>query len=144
MRSIKLFGRTISALVLIFMLIGGGAIASIVVWFNLSEPIEVLEPFSVTSTIPPGFSLYAGETVSYSITVSNAANVAIMATVDYSENPDYDEDGTNVDMDISVSPSMSQIVPPESSVTFNIDVTVAADSKTGEVSITWNVERGSE
>jgi len=126
---------------LLLSFLAGGA-TGVVVWEQVTEPVEVLEPFTVGSTIPSSFSLYPGETRSYEISVSNASQADLKAKVVYSIDPDYDGDGVLVDLEVTVSPSESQLVPAGGSVTFTVSVKVDADSPAGQVSIVWRVERG--
>jgi len=127
---------------LLLLLAAGAVGASIVVWTFVTEPITVAEPFTITSTLPSSFSMFAGESRSYTITVSNAANVPIKATIDYSIDADFDGDGVSVDVSVTVTPMSWQDVPAGGEVIFTIEIKAAADSPVGEVSIDWAVERG--
>ena len=113
----------------------GVAAASIAVWTGTST-IVVQEPFSVASDLPGSIGVYAGESNTYHVTVTNAANVGINAEVEFEITAD---EGVNVEVSIPDNPST---VPLHDSHTFNITITAEDDSATGSVTINWSVLRG--
>lgn len=112
------------------------AYAGYVMW-TWTITMTVKEPFEVTHDLTESFTLYAGETKEFHITIKNKASVTLRAKLDWEEldNPN------GVDYTITVTPSKEQDIQANSNVTFTIKIDVKSDSPAGTVKIKFWIER---